>query len=139
VTWQWLLALVGASGGAVGLVALVTLGPTVRKARAEARRAEVDIAITEDAAEDSHWQAIVEAQQAQVKALMEPLERRVTQQDQQIERLQDRIEALEKALEGVRVRYARAIDHIRDWRFWRAQHAPHIPAPTPPAEISADI
>lgn len=136
MNWQIVLQLLGALSLPTMIVVLATLLPTIRKARAEARKADVDAAITEDAGDDAHYTSILDAQ---FRLLVQPMRDRLEDQERRLERLQARIESLEQQVTVHRTKYWRAIAFIRELLSLLAHHAPEAAVPTAPTEISPDI
>ena len=151
MTWSTLLQVLGAIGGPAALVAVVTLGPTVRKARAAARRADIDIdidididvTVAEDTAEDAHWRTMLEAQ---VELVVRPLREEIGRLGGEVKAARadaaaarSEVEQMRSEVTAHRTRYWRAITYIRALLALLARHAPHATAPTPPVEIQADI
>lgn len=134
--WQTVLSIVGALGGATTLVTLATLGPTIRRARAEARRADVDATVAEDSAEDAHWRALL---QAQVELVVQPLREEIARLGREVEAARADAAAARAEVTQHRTRYWRAITYIRTLLSLLARHAPHAIVPAPPPEISTDI
>ena len=134
--WQTILSVVGALGGVTTLVTLVTLGPTIRRARADARRADIDATIAEDAGEIAHWRAML---QTQVELVVQPLREEVARLRVEVEAARADAAAARADVTQHRTRYWRAVTYIRALLGLLATHAPHATVPPPPAEISADI
>lgn len=113
-----------------GLIVWFKLRPEIRLLRANAKKADVDAAVAEDAADDAHWTAIIKAQ---TEAVVQPLRLEVTD-------LRAEVASLRTEVELVRTRYWRAIAHIRALMTWISRNHPDSTGlPLPAAEITNDI
>lgn len=111
-------------------VVLVKVWPEIRNLRAQAKKADVDAAVAEDAADDAHWKAIITAQ---TEALLDPLRGEVARQGAEIVELR-------KEVREIRRIYGTALAYIRVLLSWiRARHDDPADLPAPPADIAADI
>lgn len=111
-----------------GLLAWFRLRPELNALRAQARHTLVQASVSEDAAEDAHWQAIIKAQ---AEAVVTPLR-------DEVEALRTEVRVLRAEVEAHRVRYLRAIAYIRNLLAW-SRH-PHLTdVPPPPPELAVDI
>ena len=88
----------------------------------------VDTVVSEDAAEDAHWQAIIKAQ---AEAIVSPL--RV-----EVDELRGEVRVLRAEVETHRARYWRAITYIRVLLAW-SRYPGSSDIPAPPAELAVDI
>jgi len=111
-----------------GLLAWVRLRPEMEKLRADARKAMVDTVVSEDAAEDAHWQAIIKAQ---TEAIVAPLREEVHQ-------LRGEVRVLREEVETHRARYWRAVTYIRVLLAW-SRYPSSTDVPPPPPELAVDI
>lgn len=128
VTFQFLSILGGIVTIGGGLIAWFRLRPELQQMRANAAHTLVQSAVSEDAAEDAHWQAIIKAQ---AEAVVSPLR-------DEVEALRGEVRVLRAEVEAHRVRYLRAITYIRVLLAW-ARHPSTSDAPAPPPELAVDI
>lgn len=114
-----------------GLIVWFKLRPEIRLLRANAKKADVDAAVAEDAADDAHWAAIVKTQ---TEAIVQPLR-------QEVERQGAEIVELRKEVREIRMTYRSALAYIRTLLAWigRQHHGYPSDLPGAPAEIAADI
>lgn len=111
-----------------GLLAWFRLRPELNALRAQARHTLVQASVSEDAAEDAHWQAIIKAQ---AEAVVTPLR-------DEVEALRSEVRVLRAEVEAHRVRYMRAIAYIRNLLAW-SRHPSLSDVPAPPPELAVDI
>lgn len=111
-----------------GLIAWFRLRPELQQLRAAAQHTMVQAAVTQDAAEDAHWQAIIKAQ---AEAVVAPLR-------DEVDQLRAEVRVQRAEVEAHRVRYLRAITYIRVLLAW-ARHPSTSDVPPPPAELAVDI
>lgn len=124
---SWLQVLIAVVGGSLGTQGIQSLLRIRHDKRMGVRTTE----IAEDAQDDAHWKAIVDAQ---VSALIDPLTRKVDAQE-------TRIHVLEGQIQAVTTKYWRAIHYVRSLRYWIERHFPLADPPPPviPPELSDDI
>jgi len=111
-----------------GLLAWLRLRPEIMQLRASARQTLVAAAVSEDAAEDAHWQAIIKAQ---TEAIVAPLREEVHQ-------LRGEVRVLREEVETHRARYWRAVTYIRVLLAW-SRYPSSTDVPPPPPELAVDI
>lgn len=144
-----IISLVG--GGGIGATAmLIKARADARAIRAGADQTVVQTALSEGAADDEHWKAIIATQTEVTKVLLEPLTKKVVDQDAKIAAqdrkidAQDRkIDALEVEVRSVRRRYRDAREALLEFVRYTARlvhllQEAGIPAPPPPT-IPTDI
>lgn len=85
--------------------------------------------LAEDDALAKRWEALA---RTQTESLIEPLRK-------QIELLEEKVGALEKDLSDSRIKYWRAINHVRALQSALIKHAPDATIPDPHPDITEDI
>ena len=143
--WGPVIIGVVSGGGVTGVGAFIKSRADANAIRAGADQTIVQTALSESAADDEHWKAIIATQTEVTKVLLEPLTKKVVDQDAKIAAqdlkidAQDRkIDALEIEVRSVRRRYRDAREALLEFvrytaRLVRLLEEAGISAPQPPA------